>query len=375
MLTSRERVRLALEHKEPDRIPIDNGGIVSGMHKVAYKNLLEYLGLESEIEVYDPIQGLAKVDDAVLERLHVDTRYIFANGPSNWEYKENEDGTWYNEWNVLFKKVGFYADSVGHPLADKSLEEIKKFKFPDPEDKARFAGLKEKAENLYKETDYALVGGTIGALYTPAWDLRGYQQFMLDSVAEPRIAEYLMDELLEWWIAFYDKYLDEIGEYIEYFWVGDDWGQQTGPLINPDNFRKVVKPRFAKLHDFIKTKTKAKLAYHTCGSVYWALQDFIDINVDIMHPLQPTAKDMDSQRIKQEFGDKLSFHGGTNNQGVFHLSKELVIEDAKKRIKAFAPGGGYIFSSGHNIQANCPPENILALFDTAFKYGKYPIEF
>jgi len=94
-----------------------------------------------------------------------------------------------------------------------------------------------------------------------------------------------------------------------------------------------------------------------------------------MHPLQPTAKDMDSQRIKQEFGDKLSFHGGTNNQGVFHLSKELVIEDAKKRIKAFAPGGGYIFSSGHNIQANCPPENILALFDTAFKYGKYPIEF
>lgn len=376
MLTPRERVRRALAHQEADRVPIDNGGIVSGMHEVAYKNLLEYLGLDLEVEIYDPVQRLAVVDDRVLDRLHVDTRYIFANAPQGWEYREDENRCWYNEWGVLFRRVEYYADSVGHPLAGKSLNEIKQFKFPDPQDRARFKGLKEKARQLYEETDYALVGGTIAALYTPAWDLRGYQQFMLDTVAEPKLVEYLLDRLLEWWMAFYEGYLEAIGEYIEYLWVGDDWGQQSGPLISPDNFRQVVKPRFAKLHEFIKSKTKAKIAYHSCGSVYWALQDFAEMGVDIIHPLQPSAKDMDdSEKIKREFGARLVFHGGTDNQGLFHLDRELVVADAKRRIKALAPGGGYIFSSGHNLQANCSPKNILALFDTAYEFGHYPINF
>ena len=374
-MTSRERVRKALNHQQPDRIPVDNGGFVSGMHEVAYKKLLEYLEFEDEITLTDAVQRLAKVNDKVLDRLGVDTRYLHVNGPSGWEYREDAEGRWEDEWRVVRKRCGFYCDSVVHPLANASLEDIKEFTFPNPNDPARYEGLKQKAKTLYENTEYALVGGTIMALYCPAWDLRGYEQFMYDTAAEPELANYLLDKIMDWNMAFYNNYLNEIGDYIELLWIGDDWGSQSGPLINPVEFRKNVVPRFKKLIDFIHSKTKAKVAYHSCGSVYWAMQDFIDMGVDILQPLQPNAFDMDdSERIKRNFGDKLSFHGGTDNQGLFHGEKQLIIEDVKKRIRYFAPGGGYIFSSGHNIQANCPPENILAIFDTARQYGSYPIQ-
>lgn len=374
-MTSRERVRRALNHQEPDRIPIDNGGFVSGMHEVAYKNLLEYLGLEGKVTIIDAVQRLAEVDDKVLDLLGVDTRYLFANGPSGWKYCEDSEGRWEDEWKIVRKRCGFYCDSIVHPLEKASLEDMKAYAFPNPNDPARYEGLRQKAKTLYETTDYALVGGTIMALYCPAWDLRGYEQFMYDTAAEPEIANYLLDRILDWNISFFDNYLNEIGEYIEFLWIGDDWGSQSGPLINPLEFRKNVVPRFKKLIDFIRTKTKAKVAYHSCGSVYWAMQDFIEMGVDILHPIQPNAYNMDdSQKIKGNFGDKLSFHGGLDNQGLFHTDKQDIIEDVKKKISYFAPGGGYIFSSGHNIQANCPPENILSIFDTAKQFGKYPVK-
>jgi len=134
-------------------------------------------------------------------------------------------------------------------------------------------------------------------------------------------------------------------------------------------------PRFKKIIDFIRSKTKAKICFHTCGSTYWAIPDFIDMGVDILHPMQPnTTGNEDPEKLKREFGTKIVFHGNTNNQGVFHKSKEEIIADALYRIKYLAPGGGYIFSSGHNIQANMLPENIVAFFNTAKEYGKYPIE-
>jgi uroporphyrinogen decarboxylase len=188
-------------------------------------------------------------------------------------------------------------------------------------------------------------------------------------------ANYLMDKIVEWDIALLDGILSEIGECIEYQWIGDDWGVQHGPLIAPKMFRDIVAPRFKKIIDFIKSKTKAKVIYHTCGATYWVMEDLIEIGVDIVQPLQANAAgNEDPEKLKKEFGGRMIFHGNTNNQGVFHKSKEEVIADALYRIRHLAPGGGYIFSSGHNIQANMPPENILALFETAREYGTYPID-
>jgi uroporphyrinogen decarboxylase len=183
-----------------------------------------------------------------------------------------------------------------------------------------------------------------------------------------------MDSIVDWNMRFFDKFYEEIGDLIDVFWVGDDWGIQSGPLISPDYFRAEVVPRFKKMISFIKTKTDAKCCYHTCGSTYWCLDDLIEMGVDIVQPLQANAEGNDTKIIKKEFGDRLVFHGGTNNQGVFHKDIHTLTIDTLTRIKDLAPGGGYIFSSGHNIQANMPPENIIRLFELGREYGKYPID-
>jgi len=374
-MTRRERVHNTLNHEEPDRLPIDNGGVVSGMHEVAYRNLLDYLGMEDTLIIYDGVQRLALVKDEILDLLGVDTRYLFANSPSFWKYKENADGSWYDEFGTGYVRSEFYCDYLKPVLSHASMKDLKAYIFPDPRDRARFEGLREKARYLHEKTDYALVGGNIFALYYIGWVLRGMEQFIIDVMLDKDFADYLMDKIVDWNISFLDCYLSEIGDYIEYQWVGDDWGVQNGPLISPEMFRDTVAPRFKTIIDFIKTKTSAKIIYHTCGATYWVIKDLIDIGVDIVQPLQANAAgNEDAARLKKDFGGKICFHGNTDNQGVFHKSHKDVIADALYRIRNLAPGGGYIFSSGHNIQANMPPENILALFNTAREFGKYPID-
>jgi len=375
-MTSRERLRLALEHKEPDRVPVDNNGIVSNIHEVAYKNLIDYLGLKEEIVILDPVQRIVLASEDVLRTLGVDTRYIYPNAPSWWRYEESGDGTWIDEFGAKYKRVGFYADCVDSPLKGKSLEEVKSYKLPDPTHASRFTGLKEKAKSLYESTDYALVSGAMICVDYLRWMIRGLEDSLMDLSANPDITDYLLDSIVDWMTAFGGALLEEIGEYIEFFWVGDDWGMQQGPFYSPEAFRRIFKPRLAKLIEHLKTKTKAKCAYHCCGSVYWVIEDMIEIGVDILHPIQPSASgNEDTAKIKREFGDRICFHGGTNNQSLFHGNLIDLQVDTLERIKDLAPGGGYIFSSGHNIQANCPPENIIGLFDVAKRFGKYPIDF
>ena len=373
-MNSRERVRQAINFKEADRVPVDWGMCtVSGIHEVAYKNLLEAMGREEEIIISDPVQRLALPSEYVLDYFGVDTRYIFANAPSTWQYKVNDDGSWTDENGVGYMRTKYYCDFRKYPLAEAtSIEDLKAFKMADPEDAARFAGLRDRAKNLYENTDYALVGGNLSALYYVAWSLRGYENFMLDTAADETFANYLLDMILDYWKAFMAKYLKEIGEYIDIMWTGDDWGSQSGPLINPKEFRKNVTPRFKEIIRFMKDRSDAKMAYHSCGSVAWCLDDLHDCGVDIIQPLQANAFDMqDSKKLKKMTAGKLVLHGGLNNQGVFHLGKEDVAADVEQKIRDFAPGGGYLFASGHNIQANCPPENIFTLFETYKKFADY----
>lgn len=374
-MTSRERVRKAINHEEPERVPIDNGGAVSGMHEAAYKKLLTFLGLQDRITIYDPVQRLALVKGEVLDRLGVDTRYIFSNSPSFWTFEQKTDGSWTDEFGTGYRRSELYSDYLFPVLRDATMEDIKRYRFPDPTDPARFEGLREKAKELYEKTDFALVGGNIPTVFYLGWVLRGMEQFMMDIVIKKDFACYLMDRIVEWYIALLDGILSEIGEYIEYQWVGDDWGIQHGPLISLEMFRDIVAPRFKKIIDFIKSKTNAKVVYHTCGSTRFIIDDLIEIGVDIVQPLQANADgNEDPALLKRDFGNRIVFHGNTNNQGSFHLNKEMVKADALYRIRHLAPGGGYIFSSGHNIQANMPPENILTLFDTAKEFGEYPID-
>ncbi len=374
-MTSRERVRLALSHKEPDRVPVDNNGSVSSIHEVAYANLLQSIGIHEEIVVLDAVQRITLNSEQVLGALGVDTRYLYPNTPAFWTYVESPDGTWTDEFGTTYKRVGFYADNVGPALRGKSFAEVKAYKFPDPTDPSRFRGLREKTLALHASTDFALVSGAMLCFDYMRWVLRGLEDATADLLEDPRLAEYQMDAIVDWMIAFGGGIMDAIGDVIEFFWVGDDWGAQGGPFYSPEMFRKLFKPRIARLIGAMKKKTRAKCAYHCCGSVRWAIPDLIEAGVDILHPLQPSASgNGDTPAIKSEFGKWLSFHGGTNNQGLFHGSARALERDTLTRLRDLAPGGGYIFSSGHNIQANNPAENVRLLFSLGRDYGRFPID-
>ena len=377
-MTSRQRLRKALQRQEPDRVPIDFGqDFHNGINEVAYRNLLTYLQMDvpDSIPVYDLMQRLAVVDDGVLERFRVDTRYIMANPNENWALKIEEDGSYEDEWGIYRKRCGYYCDNVRAPLAGKSKPEILGFPFPDPAEQSRFRGLREKARRLYETTDYALMAGQAASLYYFSAELRGFEDYMLDLAYNPELVALLVDRVLEWMMEFTSHYLDEIGDFVEAWWMGDDWGMQTGPIMSPAIFRTIFKPRYRRLIDLVKSKTNAKVCLHTCGATYWVLQDLIDVGVDVVHPLQPTASgNEDPVRIKREYGNRLSFYSNIANTTILpHGRPEDVAQEVRRKIAALGPGGGYVFSGGHNIQADVPPANIVVLFDTAYEAGRYPL--
>ncbi len=374
-MTPRERVHVALSHREPDRVPIDNNGIVSSIHEVAYANLLSHLGYREDIVVLDAVQRITLNSEAVLQALGADTRYLYPNAPASWSYEEKPDGTWKDEFGTTYRRVGFYADNVDPVLRGKTFSEIKAYKFPDPTDASRFTGLREKAQRLHAQTDYALVSGAMLCFDYIRWVLRGLEDATADLLEDPRMAAYMMDAAVDWMIAYGQGIMSAVGDVIEFFWVGDDWGGQGGPFYSPQMFRTLFKPRIARLIGALKKKTGAKCAYHCCGAVRWAIPDLVEAGVDILHPLQPSAQgNGDSAGIKSQFGDRLSFHGGTNNQGLFHGALKPMEADTLQRLRDLAPGGGYIFSSGHNVQANMPAENLVRLFAIGREFGGYPID-
>ncbi len=377
-MTSRERVRKTLNHQEPDRVPIDFGqDFHNGINEVVYDKLLAQLGITDAgpTRVYDLMQRLAVVDTRVLERFHVDTRYIFANPKEGFDPHIEQDGSFEDEWGVYRKRCGYYCENVRAPLRGLSKEQIKRYPFPDPSEKSKFEGLRQKAKDLYENTDYALMAGQAASLFFLSSELMGFEEFMLDLACDRTKIEVLLDRMLEWWIEFTGHYLDEIGDYVEGWWIGDDWGIQTGPIMDPELFRKLFKPRYPRLLDLVRSKTDAKIFFHTCGATYYILGDLADIGIDVVHPLQPTAAgNGDPERFKADYGDKFTFYSNIANTTTLpNGTPEDVATEVSRKTKALAPGGGYIFSGGHNIQADVPPENVVALFDTAYQLGQYPI--
>lgn len=371
-MTPRERFRKAICHEQPDRVPIDVGqDLHNGLHEVAYVNLLKHLGETDDIRLYDRMQHLAVVKESVLKRLHADTRYVFANAPAGFQLKTEADGSWGDEWGIRRKPCGLYDEACYHPLADSDLAAVKAFRFPDPLDKSRFAGVREKARRLYETTNYAIIAGSPATLFYLSAELMGFQEYMEKLLTDRIVVETLVDRVLGFWIAFFGPYLDTVGDFVEMIWMGDDWGTQLGPIIPPQLFREIYAPRYRQFCEFVKHRADVKIALHSCGSVCWALDDLADAGIDVVHPLQGDAAGMeDPDAIKRRFGQRLAFYSNLCNQTILpHGTPEQVRQDVLRKIRALAPGGGYVASGGHNIQADVKPENILALFDTAYESG------
>jgi len=382
-MTPRQRVLAALNHREPDRVPIDLGGNQTGIHKFAYRALLDHLGIEDPVTIMDAVQQLARPCEAVLERFHVDTRYIAAGAASDFKggiVTQRRDG---RLWHDLVDEFGvrwsmpddqpLYMDITLHPLADATIDDVRAYPFPKGDDPGRFAGLRQRALTLRSETPYAVVSGICGVVYEICWYMRGLEQWLMDTLQQPEFCEALLDRTLQFWLDFLRGFLDEVGDLVDVIMIGDDLTGQKGPLFRPDFYRRIVKPRQKRLVQYIRSRTKAKIWYHTCGACTGYIPDLLDNGIDILNPVQISAADMDPARLKAEFGDRLVFWGGAiDTQHVLPTAPpETIREHVRRNVAIWKPGGGYVFNNVHNIQAAVPPENIVALFDAAYESGFY----
>lgn len=371
-MTPRQRLLAALAHTQPDRVPRDLGGRVTGITVKAYDRLREHLGLQEDLHITDLNQQLARPSEEVLRRLGIDTRYVMPAVAPAEERGITEDETGYSfvdEWGITLrmpKENGYYFDMVSHPLAGLEVEDLDAYTWPDPHAPGLTRGLREHARRLAEETDYAIVGDASASLFERAWYLRGFENFMMDLVTDERFAVALLDRLLELRLAQLGDFLDAVGEFIHVMRLGDDIGQQGGPLISPPLYRRLVKPRHREIIRFVKARTDARIFYHSCGSVVEFVPDLIEIGVDILNPIQVSAKGMDPARLKAEYGDRLCFWGGVDTQQVLpHGTPEEVSREARLRIGQLGAGGGYVLDAVHNIQADVPPENVIALYAAA----------
>lgn len=385
-------------------MPVDLGATrVTGITAVAYNRLKAHLGLaEGSTKVFDISQQLAEVEEEVLERFGVDVvplnRVQTGFEIMNWAWKEwrlpdgspclvstefdpvREEG---GGWAVVRDGVvvarmparSFYFTRVHHPLAGATTkEEIDAYPWPTISDE-ELAYLRRRARHLYENTDYAIVGEFGGNILEWGQDLRGWDVFLMDLVSHKDLAHHLMDRMVECWLRSLERYLEAVGDYIQIIQMGDDLGTQWGPQISPQLYREMIKPRHQRIYGAVKEKSDIYVFLHSCGAIFDFIPDLIEAGVDILNPVQTSARGMDPVALKREFGQALTFWGGgCDTQRVLPWgTSEEVREDVRERLQIFAPGGGYVFAQVHNVQPDVPPENLIAMFQAVREFGRYPI--
>jgi uroporphyrinogen decarboxylase len=378
----RDRVTLALNHKEPDRIPIDLGGsICSSIHKQAYTDLKKHLRMDLEdIRLVDYVQQLPYLDEAILEHFNVDFRMVQLPAATAPGLSITEEGDYYafiDRWGSKLhmpKKGGLYFDWVDFPIREATTEALEKYAWPKPDPPEYNAQLREQARHLHENTDYALVGSAVigGGIFEQPARTMGLENFLMALVTETEFADRMMEQITDIYIESCVNYLEQVGQFLQVFTYWDDVCGQNGWLIAPDVYRKMIKPKQRRLVNAIKSNTDAKIYYHSCGAVFDLIPDLIELGFDILNPVQVSARGMDSKRLKQEYGKDISFWGGIDTQHIMPFGRpEDVADEVKRRIDDLAPGGGFVFATVHNIQAFVPPENIVTAFATALDYGNY----
>ncbi len=403
-MKSRERVLAAFRHVEPDRVPVDlSGHRSSGISAIVYPKLRMYLGLlEKPVRVYDPIQQLAIVHDDVLERFEVDTIELgrgFALEDDDWSDWTLPDGTacqmpaWVKPervdagW-VLRSATGriiatlpdgaLYFEQCYHPFFEKDdLDHI-----PEALEECMWATVasppgplisgpggaerfREGAKNLRENTDRAVIGLFGGNLLETGQFLYRNDKFLTLLAAEPKHVHQFLDKLVKCHLEALESYLDAVGEFIDIILFGDDLGMQTGPQISPKMYREFFKPRHQIMWSKAKELADVKVMLHCCGGVRELLPDLIDAGLDAINPVQISCRGMNPEELKNEFGrDMVFWGGGCDSQRVLvEGTPEQVKEHVRDMVRIWSPGGGFVFQQVHNILADVPPENVVAMFD------------
>lgn len=374
--TSRERVIAALEHREADRVPIDlNPG------QEFYRNLKLYLRIEVEEQLKPTSLGEVIPHTNVLAALGVDLISLKLGSPQRRPPVPSVEGLIMDEWGVGWQRFtnvsgGSYLEAVHHPLADATMSDLETYPWPDPTDPGRFEHLERAAQRLFENTDLAIVGRFGGPIIEVALYLMGFENWLVRLGTDPAFANALLEKITAIQTEMDRLALERTAKYLQIFKLsGDDLGMQTGLLYSPSVIRKVLMPHFTRRWQAARqildrTNPDVRLMFHSCGSIRPVIPDFIASGLQVLDPVQPRAAGMDPAGLKHDFGSVLTFHGGVDEQSTLPFgSPEDVRKEVKERINAFGPGGGYILTSSHFVQADTPPANIVAMCQAAREYG------
>ena len=361
-MTHRERFFTTINHQIPDRIPFDLEGTgLTASHQEFLKNFVQYLGIKANSQE----EALEKI----LQKYDIDFRRVgalFEPKSALSDYSRSNEGYYTDCWGIERKWTGLYWDISKYPLMDASLDEIKKFPWPDAAniDKKLINAITEKAKRLYNDTDYVVVAEhpVLGYLELGCW-MFGFDDFLYRLLGEPETATWFFERYHQYVEDVCELYYGSVGEYIHITTSGDDFGTQTGPFISPELFSEMIAPWYKKRIAITKNICNAKYFHHTCGSVYRLIDSIIDMGVDILNPIQPGVFEMEPERLKDYCGDRLVFWGGIDEQKLLSNATPQVVKQEVIRItNILNKNGGYIMAASHNIQPDVPPQNIDAMF-------------
>ena len=373
--THRERVLTALEHREPDRVPLDIGGVFS-IHVEAYRRLLHHLGWEEEARRvrYNPTSLMAVLDDRFLQMADVDCRSVSV-GPGSTILDEN---SYRDEWGVLWRRAegGHFINWKGplQDLEEPTQADLDRVPWPDPQDPEKYRGLEERVRRIRAETDCALVLNLGYGIVREAQRVRGFAEFFEDLLLRPAFAEALMERVLEVSAGVARRALQLVGDLVDVVNFPDDMGFQDRCYVRPELYRRLIRPYHARLVEAMKSSAPARVMLHSDGAIYDIIKDFVEIGIDAINPVQTTAVGMEPGRLKREFGASLVFWGAVDTQRVLPFGSPGEVKNfVRHLIHTLGPGGGYVVGSYHNIQAEVPPENILAMVEAVREFGTYPL--
>lgn len=411
-MTSRERVLSTINHREPDRVPIDLGSTPSsGISAVAYSNLVNHLQLDINPKIYDVVQQVAQPDDVMIEKFGIDVLDVgraFNTDDSKWynitlqngkiaryptwfKPQQNSDGSFsvYKDGELIAKmpQGATFFDQCFFPYVDDYPNDYSLLSYSmdkvlwsamahSPWDSANdvnfWTNLRNNAINLRNSTDKALMIVCGCNLFEWGTFLRRMDNFLMDIYAEPEEVEKLLDALMEKHLQTLENVCKYVGDVVDIIRFGDDLGMDSGPFMSPEKYVDLFKPRHKMLCDYVKKNSQMKTFLHSCGSIHKLLPHLIDAGYDIINPVQTNCVDMEAEKLKKDFGKDITFWGGgVNTREILNRGTvQQVKDDVKKRLEILMPGGGYVFNPIHNIMPDVPPENIVAMFEATQEFYK-----
>lgn len=383
-MTSRERVQAVLNFETPDRVPIIMGvSNATGIKIRPYRGLLKLLNLNVEEKyIYDwPELGTALPDERVMQRLHSDVRGVLDRFPLE-VYQRNqsrpEHSPFFDDWGGGQMEIGPDEWFPGiAPIPDATtVDVLEKYPWPNMDDPYRVAHVRAQAKELHDANQYAIMATPwLMFPFERAFEMQGMEKFLMNLAVEPDFAQELLNKNNQLCMQLMSHFLDECGDLIDIIKIGDDLGTQESLMISPRMYRRMLKPLHADMIAMIKQKTKAKVFFHTDGDVFDLIEDFIEIGVDILNPIQTSAGKMsDLEALKQRYNKRIVFCGAIDTQKILpYGTPEQVRQEVKRVINILGRDGGYMLATVHTVMNEVPPENILAMVDAVEEFGKYPL--